>query len=92
VKAIADTRHHHKRPLYFNIPRYDGSLEQKKLAKLAKECKIVVEKYITTTNKITMQEISALIKDNLMQIKNVGLKILLSREGQKVIKEYDLEA
>ena len=27
VKTIADTRHHHKRPLYFNIPRYVANKE-----------------------------------------------------------------
>jgi len=30
VKIIADTRHHHKRPLFFNISKYTGNVNQKK--------------------------------------------------------------
>ena len=89
VKLIADTRHHHKRPLYFNIPRYTETREQKKVADLSRECERVVTEYVNSTAKPKLTEIYKLIEERLSKIEQLGLKVLESAEGQEIIKEYE---
>jgi hypothetical protein len=91
VKTIADTRHHHKRPLYFNIPKFTGNTAQKKIAELSKECEIIVKKYIEEANKIKIKKIYTLIADNLEQITKLGERILMSGKEQEIIREYEFE-
>jgi hypothetical protein len=91
VKTIADTRHHHKRPLYFNIPQYKETKEQKKISELAKECENDVKNYITNTTKIKIDNIYQLIDEKLKEISRIGENILLSGEKQEIIREYELE-
>ncbi|MFO8017539.1 MAG: N-6 DNA methylase [Promethearchaeia archaeon] len=88
VKTISDTRHHHKRPLYFNIPQYQGTKIQNNIARLSKECYEIVKKYVKSEGKPRARNIRKIIEDKYNQIRNLGLKILNEKEGMKVIKEY----
>ncbi len=88
TKIISDTRHHHKRPLYFNIPKYRGSKEQLEIARLAKKCSDKVESLVKSGIEIKMAAIRELIKDEHQKIHEVGIKILKSAEGTQIIKEY----
>lgn len=38
VKTISDTRHHHKRPLYFNILKFDESEDHIAISTLSRTC------------------------------------------------------
>ena len=91
VKAIADTRHHHKKPLYFNIPKFINDDAQLQISRLSKQCSKMVEDYVSSAAKIELSVINDLIKDNLDKIQSLGIKILTSIEGKKIIKEYELE-
>lgn len=88
VKMISDTRHHHKRPLYFNIPRYTASNEQKQIAQLAQECHDIVESYLKRSEKPKDDEIDNIIQDKLAEIQKIGISILKSCENQEIVKEY----
>jgi len=89
VKKIADTRHHHKRPLYFNIPKFTGKEEELRIAYLARECEKKVCDYIKNENKIKINKIYELIDDKLKEIEEIGEKILSFGEFQDLIKEYE---
>ncbi|TFG25576.1 MAG: hypothetical protein EU529_00765 [Promethearchaeota archaeon] len=91
VKTIADTRHHHKRPLYFNIPNYTGTSKQKRIAKLSQECEDIVKSYVKDANKIKIDKIYQLIDSKLQEIEKLGEEILLSAEEQEIIREYEFE-
>ncbi|MHA1148301.1 MAG: N-6 DNA methylase [Promethearchaeota archaeon] len=91
VKIIADTRHHHKRPLYFNIPRYTGNKKQKQISTLSKQCAEKTSTYASTTDNPKIQEIYDIIAEELGKIEEIGLQILLAGEEQPVIKEYELD-
>ncbi|MFW9873258.1 MAG: N-6 DNA methylase [Candidatus Thorarchaeota archaeon] len=91
VKTIADTRHHHKRPLYFNIPKYSGTAEEKKIAAFSKECEKAVEEYTLSTDKIKNEEIYNLIEKSLLEIEKIGENILKSASEQKIIKEFEFD-
>ncbi|MBY9006179.1 MAG: hypothetical protein KGD63_05430, partial [Candidatus Lokiarchaeota archaeon] len=88
VKIISDTRHHHKRPLYFNIPKFQNTEKQLKIASLSELCSEVVEKYIKTSDKVKELEIYTLIKDNLDEIRKIAINIINSVESLPVIQEY----
>jgi len=88
VKIISDTRHHHKRPLYFNIPKFKNSQEQLKIAELSNKCSKIVKSYVQETNKTKEDEIYNLIKNDLDGIREIGLNILQETEPIQVIKEY----
>jgi len=91
VKKIADTRHQHKKPLYFNIPRFNEDKDQLEISRLSKECAKIVKEYVNNAQKIKLNEIYDLINEKLIRIQELGLKILSSKKGTKVIKEYELE-
>ncbi|TFG04745.1 MAG: hypothetical protein EU539_10275 [Promethearchaeota archaeon] len=91
VKTIADTRHHHKRPLYFNIKRYKGTAKQKRIAFLSKKCSSIVEEHIKNSKNISNDEIYELIEKPLKEIMDIGEKILLSAEEQRIIREYEFD-
>lgn len=91
VKVIADTRHHHKKPLYFNIPKFINDDNQLQISRLSKQCSEIVEDYVSNVKKIELGVINNLIKENLDKIQSLGIKILTSKEGKKIIKEYELE-
>ena len=88
VKMISDTRHHHKRPLYFNIPKFVSSKEQLQISELSKVSSKIVENYINNHERIKESELNEYIKDNINQIQDLGINILKSKEGEEVIKEY----
>ena len=88
VKLISDTRHHHKRPLYFNIPKFLNTVEQLEISNLSKECFKIVKDYVLNNEKIKEDEISNLIEENLEKIQEIGLKILKSGKTTDIIKEY----
>ncbi|HEA71095.1 hypothetical protein LCGC14_0943930 [marine sediment metagenome] len=88
VKLISDTRHHHKRPLYFNIPKFDSSKEQSQISVLSKVSSKIVENYILSHERINKSELNELIQDNVTKIQDFGIKILKAKEGEEVIKEY----
>ena len=89
VKFISDTRHHHKRPLYFNIPRYNNLDEQNEIATISMECWKIVANYLKTTPKIRETEIYTLIEDKLAHISIIGVEILNSVESLEIVKEYE---
>jgi len=89
VKAIADTRHHHKRPLYFSISRFSGNKEQLIIAQLSRECEEIVKNYVISTEKLSLNTIYNLIEEKLSQIEQLGLKYLNSAENQEILKEYE---
>ena len=91
VKMISDTRHHHKRPLYFNIPNFTSSKDQLKIASVSKSCHDQVKLLVENNDKVNEGEIYNLIGDNLRNIQNIGLKILKSAESQEIVKEYLLK-
>ncbi|KKN19435.1 hypothetical protein LCGC14_0945830, partial [marine sediment metagenome] len=88
VKMISDTRHHHKRPLYFNIPKFVSSKEQLRISELSKVSSKIVENYINNHERIKESELNEYIKDNINQIQDLGINILKSKEGEEVIREY----
>lgn len=91
VKMISDTRHHHKRPLYFNIPNFNSSNDQLKIASISKSCHDQVKFLVENNDKVKEGEINDLIGDNLRNIQDIGLKILKSAESQEIVKEYLLK-
>jgi hypothetical protein len=91
VKTISDTRHHHKRPLYFHIPRYVGTKSQCRIATLSEECYHIVKNYVISETKPKMKHIKKLIETKYEIIKKLGLEILNDTKGTKVIKEYLLK-
>jgi len=91
VKMISDTRHHHKRPLYFNIPKFTSSNVQLKIASISKSCHDQVKLLVENKEKVNEGEINNLIGDNLRKIQDIGLKILKSSESQEIVKEYMLK-
>ncbi|MBN1214677.1 MAG: N-6 DNA methylase [Candidatus Lokiarchaeota archaeon] len=88
VKIISDTRHHHKRPLYFNIPKFNNTKEQLLIASLSESCHKKVRNYIEKGDKIKESELNSLIQVDLKEIIVHGLNILKSVESSKVIREY----
>ena len=46
VKKVADTHHHHKLILYFQIPKFEESEEQVKIAELAIQYEGIIQKYV----------------------------------------------
>ncbi|MHA1687838.1 MAG: N-6 DNA methylase [Promethearchaeota archaeon] len=91
TKIISDTRHHHKRPLYFNIPKYNGSKKQVEIARLAKKCSDIVGRFIKSGEKRKSAVIQELIRDDHRKIHEIGINILKSAEGTQIIKEYLLD-
>jgi len=91
VKMISDTRHHHKRPLYFNIPKFTSSNDQLKIAGVSKSCHDQVKLLFENNEKVKENETYDLIKDKLRIIQEIGLKILKSPESQEIVKEYMLK-
>jgi len=91
VKVISDTRHHHKRPLYFNIPKFTSSNDQLKIAGISKSCHDQVKLLFENNEKVKENETYDLIKDKLRIIQEIGLKILKSPESQEIVKEYMLK-
>ncbi len=87
VKIISDTRHHHKRPLYFNIPKFKNSKEQIKIAELSKQCSVIAKSYVEKKN-IIIDEIYKLIQPDLDKIREIGLQVLQETEPIQIIKEY----
>ena len=85
---ISDTRHHHKRPLYFNISKFNGSKEQLKISRLSKACSKIVEDYVNHNEKVKEAELKGLIQEKLNQIEDIGLKMLRSKETLGIVKEY----
>jgi hypothetical protein len=92
VKTVSDTRHHHKRPLYFNIPRYTGSKTQKEIAKLSEECFEIVKEYVHSKEKPRNSKIRSLVQDKYERIRELGLEVLNTEGGTKVVKEYLIES
>ncbi|MFX1569100.1 MAG: N-6 DNA methylase [Promethearchaeota archaeon] len=90
VKSIADTRHHHKRPLYFNIPYFEGNDTQIKIANLARQCEEIIQKYVSSSENPKISRIYQLIESLLKEIEEKGIEILTSEEGQKIVKEYEI--
>ena len=90
VKVISDTRHHHKRPLYFNISKFSGTKEQIEIAKLAKECSVIVKDYVLNSDKPKEKEIYDIIEDKLDRIEELGNVILTSVDSQEIVKEYEM--
>ncbi|TFF98235.1 MAG: hypothetical protein EU547_02115 [Promethearchaeota archaeon] len=86
VKLISDTRHHHKRPLYFNIPKFQGTDQQLKIASLAKECTNIVANYISSVNSPRVSQIWKITQEKRKSITNIGLPILKSVEGINILK------
>ena len=91
VKIISDTRHHHKRPLYFNIPRFNSSDAHVKIANLSPECAKIVENYFLNSEKVKENEIYTLIEEKLIQITELGLHILNAEASLEIVREYEFE-
>ncbi|MHA1526159.1 MAG: hypothetical protein ACTSQD_03935, partial [Promethearchaeota archaeon] len=91
VKVISDTRHHHKRPLYFNIPIFENNDIQLQISSISKKCAKVMENYISKAEKIKENDINDLLSDQLNRIREIGLSILTSVDGNQIIKEYLIE-
>lgn len=91
VKIISDTRHHHKRPLYFNIPKFKKTQDQLNVATLSKKCFQKVKTHIRENRKIDETEIQNLILNELREIRNIGINILRSASSMKVIPEYKFQ-
>jgi hypothetical protein len=91
VKIISDTRHHHKRPLYFNIPKFNSTKEQLSIATISKECYEKVEKYVIKHKKLKETEIANLISDELKAIRDIGINILCSASPTQVIQQYKFQ-
>lgn len=88
VKIISDTRHHHKRPLYFNIPKFKKTHEQLKISTLSKNCSQKIKSYVLSNSKVKDTEIKNLILNELREIQKLGINILRSVEHTMVIHEY----
>ncbi|TXT65698.1 MAG: hypothetical protein BAJALOKI1v1_390018 [Promethearchaeota archaeon] len=89
VKAISDTRHHHKRPLYFNIPKFINLQEQQKIAHLAQKCsKLIKKRFLNTKKDLTLSTIKKVIKNPQQEINRMGTQILNSAEKIIIIREY----
>jgi hypothetical protein len=86
VKLISDTRHHHKRPLYFNIPEFHGTDTQLKISSLAQQCTATVEKYVDTVKKPHISEIWKKTEQFRQEITRLGLPLLTSVKGITVLK------
>lgn len=91
VKIISDTRHHHKRPLYFNIPKFNSTKEQLGIAAISKECSDKVEQYVIKHKTLKETEITNLISDELKEIRDIGINILRSASPIQVIQEYKFQ-
>ena len=91
VKIISDTRHHHKRPLYFNIPKFKVTQEQLKITALSKMCSQKVKNYVLGSKKIRETEIRNLVLEELIEIRNIGINILRSASPIQVIPEYKFQ-
>ncbi len=90
VKSIADTRHHHKRPLYFNIPFFEEIEEQIHIANLAKQCEQIAQEYVKNTQNPKISKIYQLIEHPLEEMEIIGVNILTSEESQGIVKEYEI--
>jgi len=88
VKKISDTRHHHKRPLYFNIPKFTGDEDQLKISNLSKTCGQKVEDFVRNNEKIREHELMAVIQEEVTKIDEIGSKILKSKESEQIVREY----
>lgn len=88
VKIISDTRHHHKRPLYFYIPKFLNSQEQVKISDLSQICANKVKNYVLKNEKFQESEINKLISKELKEIQNIGINILKSVDHVSIIPEY----
>ena len=88
VKIISDTRHHHKRPLYFNILKFKNTSNQMNIAALSKRCSQKVKTYILANKKSKETKIRNLILDELKEIRTIGINILRSASPLQVIPEY----
>ncbi len=88
VKTISDTRHHHKRPLYFNIPKFDESEDQIAISNLSQICQKNIRDYSNSNEKLKESEYGPVLQDELNQIEEIGLKILRSKKSEKIIKEF----
>ena len=88
VKEISDTRHHHKRPLYFNIPKFTADENQVAISNLSLTCHNKIENFVKNNKSFKESELIALIQEYLDQIEEIGLKILKSKESEKIIKEF----
>lgn len=86
VKLISDTRHHHKRPLYFYIPEFQETDTQLRIASLAQQCTSIVEKYLVEGNKPRVSQIWNKTAHIRREINNLGLTILTSVEGIDVLR------
>jgi len=86
VKLISDTRHHHKRPLYFNIPQFRETDIQLKIASLTQQCTTIVENYIAEGNKPSVSQIWKKTAHKRREITNLGLSLLTSVEGIDVLR------
>ncbi len=88
VKTISDTRHHHKRPLYFNIPKFTANEDQVAIAKLSQDNHKLMKEYSDNHEKLKELEYFSVIHDNLLSIEEIGLSILRIKTGEKIIKEF----
>ncbi len=89
VKSISDTRHHHKRPLYFNIKKFNASEDQLAIANLSQICHELMKEYSSNHEKLKELEYFSIIHENLKQIDEIGLKTLRAEAGEKIIREYE---
>ncbi len=88
VKTISDTRHHHKRPLYFNLPRYIGTDVQKQIASLSEDCYNIIKRNRDSSDILKNSTVKNWIGEKYQEIRALGLKILNAEEGTQIIKEY----
>ncbi len=95
TKKISDTRHHHKRPLYFHIPKYENLENQQEIARWAKICAEKVEKLVNSEDAVILSRIRQEIGEYQGKIREIGLEILNNVDGNhegsayhKIIKEY----
>ena len=88
MKTISDTRHHHKRPLYFNIPKFTASEDQMAISHLSQTCHEKMKNYSDTHEKIKELEYYPIIQEDLKKIEEIGLEILRAKTGEKIIKEF----
>jgi hypothetical protein len=89
VKAISDTRHHHKRPLYFHIPQFEQTSQQLNIAKLAKKNTHIVANYFNHSNKkISLRKIRTLTHETQKEIDLLGIDMLCSNKTINIIRPY----
>ncbi|MGV9172923.1 MAG: HsdM family class I SAM-dependent methyltransferase [Promethearchaeia archaeon] len=91
VKVIADTRHHHKRPLYFNIPHFEKTEVAIKISQISQECAKIVRNYVKKEKKLKKSEIEKLVEEKRRKIEKLGLKIYKDVQKTEIIKVYELE-